>query len=137
MGHQAAQCTNSSINWKGLYGENAFKVKGVLFPSEIYAMEEAKKVDQKDLLERATAYAKVRSAAEYAAPAWYTQVCCAAWSDLPAPADASDLTMAHVAEIWCRAVPIFDQTSCYAVHLSAARCSQLLPRGVIASTTES
>lgn len=71
MGHQAAQCTNSSINWKGLYGENAFKVKGVLFPSEVYAMEAAKKVDQKDLLERATAYAKVRGAAESAAPAWY------------------------------------------------------------------
>ena len=97
MGHQAAQCTNSSINWKGLYGDNAFKVKGVLFPSEIYAMEAAKKVDQKDLLDRATAYAKVRSAAESAAPAWYTQVRCAAWSDLPAPADAGDLTMAHIA----------------------------------------
>eukprot|EP00891_Asterochloris_glomerata_P001885 jgi/Astpho2/1885/Aster-x0085 len=63
MGHQAAQCTNSSINWKGLYGENAFKVKGVLFPSEVYAMEAAKKVDQKDLLERATAYAKEKCAA--------------------------------------------------------------------------
>ena len=60
VGHQAAQCTNGTINWKGIYGEEAFILKEPLYHSDYTRMAEEKKVDLQDLEARATEYAKVR-----------------------------------------------------------------------------
>lgn len=59
VGHQAAQCTNGTINWKGIYGEEAFILKEPLYHSDYARMAEEKKVDLQDLEARATEYAKV------------------------------------------------------------------------------
>lgn len=59
VGHQAAQCTNGTINWKGIYGEEAFILREPLYHSDYVRMAEEKKVDLQDLEARATEYAKV------------------------------------------------------------------------------
>jgi len=58
VGHQAAQCTNGTINWKGIYGEEAFILKEPLYHSDYTRMAEEKKVDLQDLEARATEFAK-------------------------------------------------------------------------------
>jgi hypothetical protein len=63
LGHQAANCTQGTINWKAIYGEESFKVKEPIFPSDIYRVLEAKQVDAKALERRARDYAKVSSMA--------------------------------------------------------------------------
>lgn len=58
VGHQAAQCTNGTINWKGIYGEDAFKLREPLYHSDYSRIAQEKKVDLTALEERARQYAK-------------------------------------------------------------------------------
>ena len=45
LGHQAINCTNGTINWKQIYGEESFKLKAPVYPSEYDAVAKAKQVD--------------------------------------------------------------------------------------------
>ena len=59
VGHQAEQCTNGTINWKGIYGEEAFILKEPLYHSDYERIAQEKKVDLEDLAARAAEYARV------------------------------------------------------------------------------
>ena len=59
LGHQAANCTNGTINWKQIYGEEAFRLKAPLYESDFERLRKVKQVDFDDLAKRATEYAKV------------------------------------------------------------------------------
>ncbi|CAK0783447.1 hypothetical protein CVIRNUC_006646 [Coccomyxa viridis] len=45
LGHQAINCTNGTINWKQIYGEESFKLKAPIYPSDYDAVKKAKTVD--------------------------------------------------------------------------------------------
>lgn len=45
LGHQAINCTNGTINWKQIYGEESFKLKTPVYPSEYDAVAKAKQVN--------------------------------------------------------------------------------------------
>ena len=49
LGHQAINCTNGTINWKQIYGEESFKLKTPTYPSEYDAVAKAKQVDVQKL----------------------------------------------------------------------------------------
>ncbi len=49
LGHQAINCTNGTINWKQIYGEESFKLKAPVYPSEYDAVAKAKQVDVEKL----------------------------------------------------------------------------------------
>ena len=59
LGHQAAQCTNGTINWRQLYGDEAFRLKEPLYESELQRMRQTKAVDISALEKRAKEYAAV------------------------------------------------------------------------------
>lgn len=59
LGHQAAQCTVGTINWRQLYGESAFQLNPTVFQSDIDAVQRARTVDYAKLDEAAKAWAKV------------------------------------------------------------------------------
>ena len=59
LGHQAANCTNGTINWKQIYGEEAFRLKAPLYESDFERLRKVKQVDFDDLSKRAKEYAKV------------------------------------------------------------------------------
>lgn len=59
MGHQAANCTNGTINWRQIYGDEAFKLKAPVMPSEFDQAKKDKVVDLIALEKRAREYAKV------------------------------------------------------------------------------
>lgn len=61
LGHQAANCTTGTVNWRAMYGENAFVMRPAMFQSDIEAAEKAKQIDFDDLEKRARDYAKVGS----------------------------------------------------------------------------
>ena len=61
LGHQAAQCNIGTINWKRIFGEQAFKLRGPLYFSEIDRKLARKNVNHEELEKRAIEYAKVRS----------------------------------------------------------------------------
>lgn len=63
VGHQAAQCTNGTINWKGIYGEDAFKLRDPLYHSDYSRIAQEKKVDLTALEARARQYAKEKCVA--------------------------------------------------------------------------
>ena len=59
VGHQAAMCPNGTVNWKQIYGEEAFVLKSPIFESELRARRKLKEVNIDDLEQRARSYAKV------------------------------------------------------------------------------
>lgn len=61
LGHQAAQCTTGTVNWRAMYGEDAFDMRPAIFQSDIEADKKAKQVDFEDLKRRAEDYAKMRA----------------------------------------------------------------------------
>ncbi|KAL3149148.1 hypothetical protein ABBQ32_001983 [Trebouxia sp. C0010 RCD-2024] len=63
VGHQAAQCTNGTINWKGIYGEDAFVLKEPLYHSDYSRIAKEKQVDLTALEARARQYAKEKCTA--------------------------------------------------------------------------
>ena len=60
MGHQAAQCTVGTINWREMYGDDAFKIRPTVFQSDIDAVAKARKIDCAQLEEAARGWAQVR-----------------------------------------------------------------------------
>lgn len=60
LGHQAAQCTTGTVNWRAMYGENAFTMRRAVFQSELDAIKKSKQVDFSDLEKRAKDYAQMR-----------------------------------------------------------------------------
>lgn len=61
LGHQAANCTNGTINWRQIYGDDAFVLKDPLYWSDIKKHLDKKKVDVDDLKKRAEEFAKMKS----------------------------------------------------------------------------
>jgi len=61
LGHQAVNCTNGTINWKQIYGDDAFRLKKPIYESDYQALRKTKQVDVEDLEKRARQYAKVRA----------------------------------------------------------------------------
>jgi hypothetical protein len=59
LGHQAVNCTNGTINWKQIYGDDAFRLKRPIYESDYRALKKSKQVDLVDLEKRARQYAKV------------------------------------------------------------------------------
>ncbi|KAL4859448.1 hypothetical protein ACK3TF_000549 [Chlorella vulgaris] len=60
LGHQAAQCTVGTVNWRAMYGENAFHMQPTVFQSDLDAAKKQKQIDFADLEARARDYAKMR-----------------------------------------------------------------------------
>ena len=61
LGHQAVNCTNGTINWRQIYGDDAFRLKQPVYPSDYDRMAKAKDINYEELTKRATEYAKVSS----------------------------------------------------------------------------
>ncbi len=61
LGHQAAQCTNGTINWRQLYGDESFRLKQPLYESDLLKMHKGKAVDLGRLEAQARQYAAVSS----------------------------------------------------------------------------
>lgn len=61
LGHQAANCTNGTINWKQIYGEEAFIIRQPVYWSEIQQKKKAKEINIADLERRAKEYAKTQA----------------------------------------------------------------------------
>lgn len=59
LGHQAANCTNGTINWRQIYGDEAFILRQPIFWSDIVAKRKAKEVNMDELTQRAKDYAQV------------------------------------------------------------------------------
>ena len=59
LGHQAAQCTNGTINWRQIYGDEEFRLKPPVYHSEVVEWLRKKKVDILDLEKRAKEFAEV------------------------------------------------------------------------------
>jgi len=59
LGHQAINCTNGTINWKQIYGEESFKLKAPVYPSEYDAYRKGKQVDAKKMKDLAEEWRKV------------------------------------------------------------------------------
>ncbi len=59
LGHQAINCTNGTINWKQIYGEESFKLKAPVYPSEYDAVAKAKQVDVEKLTKLAEEWKNV------------------------------------------------------------------------------
>jgi len=62
LGHQAINCTNGTINWKQIYGEESFKLKAPVYPSEYDAYRKGKQVDAKKMKDLAEEWRKVCNA---------------------------------------------------------------------------
>lgn len=58
LGHQAVNCTNGTINWRQIYGDDAFRLKQPIYASDYDRMKKAKEINFEDLTRRATEYAK-------------------------------------------------------------------------------
>lgn len=59
LAHQAVQLANGTINWRALYGEEAFRLAPPLYESELQRIRAEKEVDLKDLAEKAKQFATV------------------------------------------------------------------------------
>eukprot|EP00798_Chlamydomonas_sp_ICE-L_P020274 gene20274-27032_t len=64
LGHQAANCTSGTVNWRQLYGDGAFIMRGPQYFSEEIARKKAKEVDFEALEKRARGYAKAQCDAQ-------------------------------------------------------------------------
>lgn len=61
LGHQAVNCTNGTINWKQIYGEDSFRLKAPIYESDYVKARKGREVDLEDLGKRAQQYAKMRA----------------------------------------------------------------------------
>jgi hypothetical protein len=59
VGHQAAQCTSGTVNWRQIYGDSTFTLKPPQYWSEELARIAAKHLDAEDLEKQAKEFAKV------------------------------------------------------------------------------
>jgi hypothetical protein len=61
LGHQAVNCTNGTINWRQIYGDEAFKLKPAIFPSDVDRAKKEKQVDIDALEKQAREFVRVRA----------------------------------------------------------------------------
>ena len=59
LGHQAVNCTNGTINWRQIYGDEAFRLKPAIFPSDVDRAKKEKEVDVEALERQAREYSRV------------------------------------------------------------------------------
>ena len=59
LGHQAVNCTNGTINWRQIYGDEAFRLKPAIFPSDVDRAKKEKEIDVEALERQARKYARV------------------------------------------------------------------------------
>ena len=52
-------CTNGTINWRQIYGDDAFRLKTPIYPSDEDRLKKKKVVNIPDLEKRAREWAKV------------------------------------------------------------------------------
>ena len=64
-------CTNGTINWKQIYGDDAFRLKRPIYESDYQALKKSKQVDLVDLEKRARQYAKVRAPCAHTWHEWH------------------------------------------------------------------
>jgi hypothetical protein len=53
------ECPNGTVNWKQIYGEDAFILRPPIYESQLRERRKLRTVDEADLRQRAEAYAKV------------------------------------------------------------------------------
>ncbi|KAI8467317.1 MAG: hypothetical protein J3K34DRAFT_523847 [Monoraphidium minutum] len=58
LGHMAAMCPNGTVNWKQIYGEEAFLLRPPIYESELMEKRKAKQFDAADIERRAREYAQ-------------------------------------------------------------------------------
>jgi hypothetical protein len=56
----AAMCPNGTVNWKQIYGEDAFVLRPPIYESDLREKRRAKQFDAADIEKRAREYAEVR-----------------------------------------------------------------------------
>lgn len=61
LGHQAANCTSGTVNWKQIYGEEAFLLRPPIYESDLIARREGKKIDYDAITNRARDFAKTKA----------------------------------------------------------------------------
>mmetsp|Transcript_24229 Transcript_24229/g.52944 ORF Transcript_24229/g.52944 Transcript_24229/m.52944 type:complete len:159 (+) Transcript_24229:142-618(+) len=61
LGHQAAQCTSGTVNWRQIYGDSTFILRGPVYWSEELARLKARQVNHGDLEKRAREFAKTQA----------------------------------------------------------------------------
>lgn len=54
----AAMCPNGTVNWKQIYGEEAFLLRPPVYESDLRAKRKAKEFDVADIEKRAKEYAQ-------------------------------------------------------------------------------
>ena len=59
LGHQAVNCTNGTINWRQIYGDEAFRLKPAIFPSDVDRAKKEKEIDVEALERQAREFAQV------------------------------------------------------------------------------
>lgn len=67
VGHQAVECPNGTVNWKGIYGEDAFILRPPVYESQLRERRKLKEVNEDALRKQAEEYAKVSTAGMAAA----------------------------------------------------------------------
>lgn len=60
VGHQAVECPNGTVNWKQIYGEDAFVLRPPIYESQMREKRKLRTVNEADLRQKAEAFAKVR-----------------------------------------------------------------------------
>lgn len=63
LGHQAVNCTNGTINWRQIYGDEAFILREPIYWSEIVDRRKAKEIDLQDLEKKAREHARAKAEA--------------------------------------------------------------------------
>jgi hypothetical protein len=90
MGHRAAQCDVGTVDWRAMYGPEAFILRPPVFHSDIEAAKRAKQIDYAELEKKAREWAAARAAAAAAPGAGATGGAAAADALLPGWAPAKD-----------------------------------------------
>jgi hypothetical protein len=63
MGHRAAQCDVGTVDWRAMYGPEAFVLRPPVFHSDLEAAKRAKQIDYVELEKKAREWAAARAAA--------------------------------------------------------------------------
>lgn len=58
VGHQAVECPNGTVNWKGIYGENAFVLRPPVYESDLRERRRLRTCDEDAVRKAAEQYAK-------------------------------------------------------------------------------
>jgi hypothetical protein len=59
LGHQAVECPNGTVNWKGIYGDDAFVLRPPVYESQLRERRLLRTCDEDAVRKAAEQYAKV------------------------------------------------------------------------------